>query len=564
MIQNFLAYFLRRRRTSSEIDPDEIFLDSSNLPQFDNDQFEGRIESPIKMGTVISVGAFFIILVIVFLSRSWYLQVQKGSFYFEKSEKNSLRHSMVFAERGIVSDRLGKLLAWNTVNPGSDDFALRSYTLESGMAHILGYLKYPQKDKQGFYFQKEFVGKDGIEKQYEQLITGENGLKIVETDALGAVVSESTIDSPESGTNIRLSIDSRVQHKLFESMVSTANQVGFKGGGAVIMDVHTGEILAMTSFPEYSSQIMTDGGNSKAIGEWLTSKQTPLVNRVVSGLYTPGSIVKPYVALAALSEGTISPNKQIISTGSISVPNPYNPELKTVFNDWKAHGAVDMRRAIAVSSNVYFYTVGGGYGDQKGVGISNLEKYYKMFGFGEETGIDVPGEVVGIVPSPEWKKKNFNGEDWRIGDTYYTSIGQYGFQLTPISAVRAVAAIANEGVLLTPHILLDGKERVVKNIPIKNEYFKIIKEGMRLGALEGTGSALNIKGVEIATKTGTAELGVSKETVNSWATGFFPYKNPKYAFAIVMEKGSRNNLVGSVYVLKQLFEWMAIYTPEYF
>lgn len=552
------------RSEKSEIDPDEIFLDSSNLPQFNTDQFEGRLDKPITRGTFISLGIFFVVIFIIFFSRVWYLQIKNGENYFFKSENNSLRHTLIFAERGIISDRNNELLAWNVVNPENPDISLREYSLISGISNIVGYLKYPTKDKSGFYYQKEFDGKDGVEKYYNDLLSGENGLKITETDALGKITSESVIQNPGLGKNIRLSIDSRVQSKLYESMVETAKNVGFKGGAAVIMDVHNGEILAMTSFPQYDSQVVTDGSDVKQINSWFSSSYKPFLNRAISGLYTPGSIVKPFVALGALSEGIIDPEKKILSTGSISLPNPYFPDLKSVFMDWRSHGWVDMRQALAVSSNVYFYEIGGGFEDQKGLGISNIEKYTKMFGLDEKTGIDLPGEKSGNIPNPEWKKENFNGEDWRIGDTYHTAIGQYGFQVTPLEIVRAVASVANEGTLVTPHVLLDGGSYPTREVPIKKEHFKIVKEGMRLGVLEGTAKNLNIAGVEIASKTGTAELGVSKEEVNSWATGFFPYQNPKYAFAIVMEKGSRNNLVGSIFVLRTLFDWMSLNTPEYF
>ena len=161
----------------------------------------------------------------------------------------------------------------------------------------------------------------------------------------------------------------------------------------------------------------------------------------------------------------------------------------------------------------------------------------------------------------------FNDE-WRIGDTYNTVIGQYGFQITPVQAVRAIAAIANEGVLLTPR-LLGGKN--VKKIPtsknvsikIPREYFAVVKEGLRDSVLFGTGSALNLPYVSVAAKTGTAEVGTLKKSVNSWVIGFFPYENPRFAFAVVMEKGSPKNLIGAPYVMRQLFEWMAQETPEY-
>ena len=154
--------------------------------------------------------------------------------------------------------------------------------------------------------------------------------------------------------------------------------------------------------------------------------------------------------MGALTEGVIDPYKKILSTGSISIPNPYFPDQKTVFKDWKAHGWTDMREAIAVSSDVYFYEIGGGFESQKGLGIVNIEKYAQLFGIGQKTGIDLPDEKGGIIPGPEWKIKNFKGEPWRIGDTYNTVIGQYGFQVTPLEMVRAISAIANYGTLVTP------------------------------------------------------------------------------------------------------------------
>ena len=170
----------------------------------------------------------------------------------------------------------------------------------------------------------------------------------------------------------------------------------------------------------------------------------------------------------------------------------------------------------------------------------------------------------GVVPSPEWKIKTFNGETWRLGNTYHTAIGQYGFQSSPIQIVRAMSAIASKGTLRDPSIIKGESGNVVRTIDIPQSYFTIIHEGMRTGAVTGTGKALNVPYVEFATKTGTAELGVAKDNVNSWVTGFFPYKTPKYAFAIVMEKGSVHNLIGAVAVMKELSDWMSSSTPEYF
>ena len=175
-------------------------------------------------------------------------------------------------------------------------------------------------------------------------------------------------------------------------------------------------------------------------------------------------------------------------------------------------------------------------------------------------------EMKGIIPSPEWKIENFEGDPWRIGDTYHTAIGQYGFQVTPIEMVRAVGAIANYGKLLTPHFILGDKEMESKTeiVDIPKEYFDVIHKGMRQAVTEGTASALNVPYVKIAVKTGTAQLGVAKNKVNSWVIGFFPFENPKYVFTIIMEAGGATNGVSATTVLRELLDWMSIKTPEYF
>lgn len=548
-----------------DIYPDEVFLDSSNLPDYDKSQFEGRIERPISLYSILFVGVVFVLVSVIFSGKLWALQIMNGEKYAAQSENNRLHHTLVFAERGVVFDRKGVPLIWNEINPDTSEFSLRVYNKNPGFAHVLGYVKYPSKDSSGFFYKTEFTGIEGVEKYYDHVLAGTNGLKITETDALGTITSESVIKLPQEGKDINLSVDSRIEQKLHEEISKLAHQVGFQGGAGVIMNINDGTILALTSFPEYDSGILSQGSDRKAISSFLNDKQNPFLNRAISGVYTPGSIVKPYFAIAALSEGIISPTKQILSTGSISIQNPYNPELSTVFNDWKAHGLVDMRRAIAVSSNVYFFEIGGGYENQKGLGILNLEKYARMFGFGEVSGIDIGAEAVGTIPNPTWKAETFNGEEWRVGDTYNTSIGQYGFQVTPIQAVRAMGAIANGGTLYKPTIVPTGNElEEVLKLPLNNpQWFQVAREGMREGVLTGSASGLNLPYVTVAAKTGTAELGTAKQYVNSWVTGFFPYEKPKYAFALIMEKGPRTNLIGATSVMRQVLEWMSVYTPEY-
>ena len=554
----------RNKFKPKDLYPDEVFLDSSNLPEFNIHQFEGRIEKPIGKNIIQITFALFSLLVVIFFVQVTRLQVVKGQNYFEISENNHLQLIPIFADRGVIYDRNKVSLAWNEPAEPTLGYSLRKYIDLSGFGHLLGYINYPAKDKNNIYYRDEFVGHGGVEEYFNTELSGIHGLQMIERNALMDVVSESLQRPPKDGANLELSIDSKMQAKLYEIISTTARNIGFRGGSGILMNAKTGEILAITSYPEYSPQVMTDGEDGAEIRRILSDAKEPFLNRAISGLFTPGSIVKPFLALGALDEGIISPEKQILSTGSLRVPNPYYPGRYTSFNDWKAHGWVDMRHAIAVSSNVYFFTIGGGFQNQQGLGIKNIEKYARMFGIGEQTGIDLFGEIDGIIPNQEWKEKNFEDGTWRIGDTYNTSIGQYGFQVTPLQMIRALAGIANEGYLPTPTILKTNKTSTMKSVPIKVSSFRVVKEGMRLGVTEGTASGVSVPYVKIAAKTGTAEIGTTKSYVNSWVMGFFPYENPKYVFLVSMEHGPRKNLVGGVSVMRQLLDYMRWSAPEYF
>lgn len=567
------------RRANVFVEPDEIFLDSKNLANFDSQQFEGRIETPITRNAVYALGGFFILLCIIFTSRLVYLQLVKGDTYFKRSEANTLEKVIIFADRGIIYDRNKVELAWNSELPSEktlenkDESGEALKTMERtymtpGFSHVLGYVSSPAQDSKGKYWQTDFVGKDGLEKIYSDRLKGENGAKVIEVDALGRVHSENVINSPKRGAELVTTIDSRLQKEVFTEIKTLADTYGFKGGAGVMMDVTNGEILFSTSFPEYDGRVLSKGEDREKISGYFQDKRKVFLDRSISGLYTPGSIVKPFLALAALNEGIITPEKQILSTGSISIPNPFNKGEKTVFKDWKAHGYTDMARAIAVSSDVYFYTIGGGFGGQKGLGISNIEKYTRAFGIGEKTGVDLPDETSGVIPNPEWKAKNFKGDIWRIGDTYHTAIGQYGFQVTPMEMVRAVGAIANRGTLMTPHFILGDKEKEeqITKVPIefKDKDYDVIHRGMRMTVSDGTSKNMDISAVKISAKSGTAQLGVARDRVNSWVIGFFPSDKPKYAFAMMMESGPSTNGVGASYMMRQVLNYMTLNTPEYF
>jgi penicillin-binding protein 2 len=360
------------------------------------------------------------------------------------------------------------------------------------------------------------------------------------------------VDEAKAGKDLVLSIDAELQTTLYKSIQSLGEKVGFEKGAGAILDIKTGELLAITNYPEYTR----DFDNA-------TTEQSYL-NLFTHGLFTPGSIVKPFVALAALNEGVVSPNKQILSTKTIVVPNRYNPSNPTYFSDWKAHGMVDVRSALALSSNAYFYAVGGGLYDQEGVGIDKINQYVKSFGLGEPAGVSGFEEVSGVVPSKAWKKANYEDGTWRLGDTFLSSIGQYGWQVTPLQMLRGVAAIANRGTLVQPTVQLGGEQKNRSlEIDIDDKNYQIVHEGMRMAAREGTARGLNVPYVEIAAKTGTAELGVSKASVNSWVMGFWPYDQPRYAFVVMMNEGSRYNLTGATFAMRETFDWMRDNRPEY-
>ncbi len=573
----------RHIRRHTEIDPDEIFIDSSNLPEFDTDQFEGQIEKPISKHSIYIFGIVFLLASLFFVFKIGSLQITHGQKYKDISENNRLHHSLVFAERGAITDREGNLLAWNEIDQTQSEFSLRSYSKDSGVHNLVGYVKYPKKDKFGFYYNTEYAGADGVESYFNKILTGDNGLKITETDALGKTLSESVIRPPRKGENISLSVSSGAQKAMYDSISEVMRRSGFQGGAGVVMDIHTGEVLVSVSNPEYDSNVLTDGKDADRIKSYLTNTSNPFLDRVASGLYTPGSILKPVFAIAALQEGVISPEKQIESTGELRVPNPYKPGEYTIFKDWKAHGYTDMRHAIAVSSDVYFYEIGGGFPGQKGLGIDNIDLYSHMFGLGDSLEGTFFAGKKGVIPTPEWKKENFNGDIWRVGDTYNTAIGQYGFQITPIQAVRAIAAIANKGTLLTPTIISektrhevmqkhdineDEKKLILatgqEKIGITNPgYYKVVQEGMRLAVTEGTMKGLDLPYVKVAGKTGTAQLGISKKFINSWSVGFFPYDNPKYAFAVLLEKGPNDATIGGTAAMALWLDWMNIYKQEY-
>jgi len=562
------------RKFKTPVEFDEIFMDSSNLPAFNQERLEGRIELPIKKQGLLMVGGIFLLITLVFFGQLVNLQVVKGAEYREQSDNNSLHESLLIAERGVIYDRHGEMLAWNGADyEESRGFALRAYTDRAGLGQLLGYVSYPQRDNNGFYYRTDYIGRTGLESAYEDILHGLNGRQIIEMNVSNDVISALTVERPVAGRSFTTSVDAALSEAIYNIIATSTARAGFRSGAGAIMDVETGEIIAMTSFPSYDPEVMANGSDVDLIESYNQDERFPFLNKVAGGSYTPGSIVKPFMAYAALAEGVISPERKITSNGVLTIPNPYNPDEPTNFRDWRAHGATDMKTAIAYSSDVYFYIIGGGLpaiaAPQAGVdtftglGIARIDEYMKRFGLGVKTGINFPGEQEGLIPTPEWKEETFD-EEWRLGNTYHTSIGQFGFLITPLQMLRAYAALANGGKMLTPTLIKDAKP-VSEDLKLNQTYLKVVQEGMRMAVNQdgGTVRGLDLKYVSIAGKSGTAELGNDNEHVNSWVAGYWPYEKPKYAFILLMERAPRTNSLGAGWVMREVFEWMKVNRPEY-
>lgn len=637
----------RKNFSIKELEPDEIFPDSVNLPGFERERFEGRLEHPVS-GKLFGYLGVSLFLAGTFLWLSAFkLQVREGSAFRERAKANHLKAITIPAERGMILDRNGEVIGrdeasfrlvgeresllraessrlklleteirrtiqapegfLHTLLSRKDEegerlvlarspdwqgleeirraypefslylepFFLRRYEGGESISHLAGYLGYPTAEdvkNQETLARDALLGKSGIEERYESALKGEAGSKLTEVNSQGEVLSEGQVRQAKNGRVLHLSIDKALQEKTYETLKEFAETRGFRGGALVIVSTDTGEVLTLASYPGFDPNLFTEAERLEEVSRLLNNESKPLFNRAISGLYPAGSGIKPLIALGALEENVIDPHKEILSTGSLSLANPFRPGEASIFYDWKAHGWVDMRHAIAVSSNVYFYTVGGGFGDTKGLGVSKIQTWLEKFGFGERTGIDLSSEKEGFVPGPEWKARH-DREDpaWRVGDTYNLSIGQGNLQVTPLQMALFAAALANGGKVFEPHIVKTIKEgeRVVyesnptirKRVELKAENLAVVREGMRMAVELGTAQALGGLGIKVAGKTGTAEIGSGK-FVNSWFIGFFPYERPRIALALVLESGSASNLIGAPLASRKIIEWLSLHRPE--
>jgi penicillin-binding protein 2 len=300
-------------------------------------------------------------------------------------------------------------------------------------------------------------------------------------------------------------------------------------------------VLALISYPSYDNNSFSGGISQIEYDKIINDSSQPLFNRAIQAKYPTGSTIKPFEASAALQEKIISPDKEINDIGYILVKNQYDPSIVYKYTGITPHGWVDVRKAIAVSSNIYFYTIGGGYEDQKGLGPTKIKEYLSLFGWDQKTGIDLPGEFSGFIPDQAWKRAT-KGQPWWDGDTYNLAIGQSDLQTTPLQVASAYCAIANGGTLYKPQIVksvLGVKEfspEIIRSNFIDEENLKIVREGMRDGVSQSYGGSkiLNDLPVAVASKTGTAQIGVDNH-FNVWSSVFAPYDNPEIVLVVTVE-----------------------------
>ncbi|MFZ1626346.1 MAG: penicillin-binding protein 2 [Candidatus Moraniibacteriota bacterium] len=431
---------------------------------------------------------------------------------------------------------------------GIQKSARREYINGSIFSSVIGYegkIRKEELEEYPEYLLTDSIGKQGVEKTYESELRGTHGREVVEVDSLGRVKKELGIVPPKPGQDIMLTIDKALTEKLYTTMNDWFMAHDLKAGAAIAIDPRSGAIRALVSYPSYDNNLFSGGIQTGEYATLIENPTKPLFNRAIAGEYPPGSTIKPVIASAALAERIVSPETMIESRGGISVG-------KFFFGDWKTHGFTDLRRAIAVSSDVYFYTLGGGYGGIAGLGMDRMKRYEERFGYGTKTGIDLPGEADGFLPDPDWKQAKI-GERWYIGDDYHAAIGQGFVTATPLQIVNSIAAIANGGTLYVPHVR-ENATLLSRSVSVAPDILRVVREGMRETVTEGTAQSLQTLSVPVAGKTGTAQYG-SEDKTHGWFVSFAPYENPELAVIVLVEGQSKDSTYHAVPITKSVYEW---------
>jgi len=533
--------------------------------------------------------AFLILGVLLIGARLFFLQIIKGNDYRNLSDNNRIKTIPIYAPRGIIFDRNGIPLVFNTpgfrenlkingkdetklignsealklLSEGKNNLeidSLRNYPYKNAAAHVIGYIGQISEDelkqkKFTDYTGGDLVGKIGIEKEYENLLRGTNGKELAEVDSRGKVIRKLGQTDPISGKNITLTLDVSLQKAVFEAMKDVEK-------GAAIVSNSKGEILTLVSKPSFDSNLFTMGEGYSAdqdshyssVSQILTdSENQPLLDRTISGTYPPGSTFKLIVAAAGLDDKVIDSNFTIEDTGILRIG-------AFSFSNWyfsqygRKDEEVNVVKAIQRSNDIFFYKLA------EMVGVDRISEFAEKFGLGAKLGIDLPGEVSGVVPTREWKEKEI-GEDWYLGDTYHYGIGQGFLLTTPLQVNTWTGAIANKGTLYKPHLLKDSKSEIQNSKFLSDETISLIKEGMFKSCSTG-GVAwplfdFKVKGkpVSIACKTGTAQHGGEEALPHAWITLFAPAENPEIIITVLSEESGEGSNIAAPIAKKVLEEW---------
>lgn len=431
------------------------------------------------------------------------------------------------------------------------------------LAHIIGYIgKLNQTELSNFYqkryYPSDSIGKTGVEKSYETALRGIFGRRRTEVNAIGKEQTALAEEAPIPGQHVKLAIDLEMQ-KVLEKIINNSLRASNKKRAAgIVMNPNSGEILAMVSLPTFDNNDFSGGISVERYKTYIENENKPLFNRVIGGSYPSGSSIKPAIAASALQEGIITSATSFLSTGGLWVS-------KWFFPDWQTggHGVTNVRKALAWSVNTFFYYIGGGYKNFIGLGPEKLKTWLEKFGFSRLSGIDLPGENDGFLPSPDWKQKTKN-EQWYIGDTYNFSIGQGDVLVTPLQIANMTASIANGGKLMEPHVVKSLIDPVTKKeteiaprvinenfISIKN--LDTVRHGMRDCVTFGSCQRLASLPFAIAGKTGTAQWN-SKKPNHAWFTSFAPFNAPEIVVTILVEEGGEGSAI-SAPIAYEFYKW---------
>jgi len=461
----------------------------------------------------------------------------------------------------------------------------RRYATGPLLAHLLGYTgpispsilslaEYKQKTEQEGYSINDRIGTAGLEDAYESFLRGKPGRRMYVVDAAGRAVNELRRDPPEPGKNLVLTVDLEAQR-----VIATILREGLRQGNvgaAIVSDVKTGEVLALVGLPTYDNNVFDDDAREEELEQLLKDPEQPFFDRAISGNYPPGSTFKLVTGLGALQEGVANRGTVIESKGILYVAHDLQPTYRQPFPDWAPLGRLNFIQAIANSSNIYFFYLGGGYEPERFVGLGHdrLARYARMLGYGAPTGVDLPGESAGTIPDEAWKLQQV-GEVWVKGDTYNMSIGQGYVEATPLQVHNMTVAIANGGTLLKPRVVkevLDSEGAVVhkprpeaiRTLDVDGRHLRLLVEGMEAGFSGQLLRDYRIPRLRVAGKTGTAEYGqgvnaLGGEQTHGWFTGFAPVEDPQIAVTVFVERGSSSKDAAPI-AARILRHWFSI--PE--